>query len=108
MDYVSGKLFVNPKRLKYVIIVVCSYALGLINACFLCRIFFPFNPHDVSVRCRILRGIIGTIGIVLSVKFIFGYIMMNIVRIRFVILWIFLAGISMTLIYPLIFSKLKN
>lgn len=108
MDYVSGELLVNPQKLKYVTVVVYSYALGLINGCFICRRYFPFNPKDVTLKRRIIRGIIGSICVILLLKSIFGYIMMNSVQLRYVILINFLAGIFLTLIYPIIFTKFKN
>ena len=106
MDYVSGTLLVDPQKLRYVTIVEFGYALGLINGCYLCRSFCPFDPKDVSVKQRIIRGIIGSIILILLLKFVFGYIMMNIIRVRYALSITFLMGIIITLIYPVIFTKL--
>ena len=56
IDYVSGEILVDPKKSIYVTIVVFAFALGLLNGCFLCRRFFPFEPQTASVKNRILRG----------------------------------------------------
>ena len=106
MDYVNGTLLVNPQKLRYVTVVEFGYALGLINGCYLCARFCPFNPKDVSVKQRVIRGIIGAIGVVILLKFIFGYILMNIIRVRYALSVTFLLGIIITLIYPVIFTKL--
>lgn len=108
IDYIDGKLLVDPQRLKYVTVVVYSYSLGLINGCFLCRRFLPFNPKDASVKSRILRGIIGAIALVLLLKFVLEQIIMNTVFLKFAIPLMFLAGVFVTLIYPVIFTKLNN
>ena len=106
MDYIDGVLLVNPQNLKYVTAVEFGYALGLINGCYLCRRFCPYNPQDVSVKQRILRAIIGAFGVIILSKGVFGYIMMNCIRIRYALSITFLLGIIITLIYPVIFTKL--
>lgn len=108
IDYVSGEMLVNPKKLIYVTEVVYAYALGILNGSFLCRRFFPFNPSEVSLKRRIVRGIIGSIALILMLKFILEPILMNIVSIKFALIMLFLVGISITLIYPIIFTTVKN
>ena len=78
IDYVSGQLLVDPQKLMYVTYVVYGYALGLINGCFLCRRFFPFNPKEISVKKRVIIGIIGSVILILLLKYILLYIIMNI------------------------------
>jgi len=108
MDYISGILLVDPQKLRYVNVVEFGYALGLINGCYLCRRYCPFNPKNVSVKQRVIRGLIGAIGIIILTKFLFGYILMNCVRIRYALTITFLIGITITLIYPIIFTKLTE
>ncbi|MBR1424762.1 phosphatase PAP2 family protein [bacterium] len=108
MDYVSGILLVDPQKLRYVNVVEFGYALGLINGCYLCKRYFPFNPKDSSVKQRVIRGLIGAIGIIILTKFLFGYILMNCIRIRYALTITFLIGITITLIYPIIFTKLTE
>ena len=108
MDYVSGALLVNPQNLKYVTVVNFGYALGLINGCYLCAAFCPYNPGESSVKQRIIRGIAGAVGIIILLKFLFGYIFMNCIRIRYAVSITFLTGLAITLIYPVIFTKLEN
>ena len=108
MDYVAGKLLVNPQHLKNDALICYSQSLGLINGAFLCARFFPFNPKDTPLKNRIMRGIIGSIGIIILLKFAFGYIFMNSIKIHYAVPLSFLIGITVTLIYPIIFTKLKK
>lgn len=106
MDYVSGTLLVNPQKLKYNTVIEFGNALGLINGSFLCARFCPFDPKEVPLKQRVIRGIIGAIGLIIMLKFIFSYIFMNCIRIRYALSITFLIGIMITLIYPVIFTKL--
>ena len=107
MDYIDGELLVNPQNQVYTTFVAYGYALGILNGSFLCRIFSPFNPHDVSLKIRITRGIIGAICIIILLKFALEYIIMNPINPKYALLSTFCIGIFITLIYPLIFQKLE-
>ena len=104
IDYVDGEILVDPQGLKYHTIVLFAYAVGLINGCFLCRRFCPFEPKAVSLKRRILRGIVGTVIVVLMLKFIFEYVVMNIINYPIAVFLMLLTGLTVTLIYPAIFS----
>lgn len=106
MDYISGTLLVDPQKMKYIGVVEFGYALGLMNGCYLCKILCPFEPKAVPVKQRIIRGIIGAVIVTVLIKFLFEYIMLNTVRIRYAFSVTFLIGIIVTLIYPVIFTKL--
>ena len=108
IDYVSGELLVDPSKLKYITVVVYAYSLGIINGCFLCRRFCPYDPKNVSVKRRIIRGLIGIIGILFMLKYILQNIIMNIIDLEFAIPIMFVAGFVITFIYPLIFTKLEK
>ncbi|MBQ8460339.1 phosphatase PAP2 family protein [bacterium] len=108
IDYISGELLVNPLKQKYVTAVVYGYALGLVNGSFLCRRFFPFEPKEVSIKRRVTRGIVGAIGIILLLKFILEPIIMKALDLRISIFLMFLLGILVTLIYPIIFKSFGN
>ncbi len=108
IDYVSGELLVNPQKSIYVTSVVYGYALGLINGCFLCRRFFPFNPKEGTLKNKIIRGIIGTILLLLLLKFVLEYIIMNTLSIKIAISIMFIMGLFVTLIYPVIFKKFQK
>ena len=108
IDYVNGEILVNPQKLKYVTITAYGFALGVINGCFLCRRFCPFNPKDVSVKRRIIRGFVGSIFLVLFVQNLLTHIIMNVIRIRYAFAMAFFPGIFITLIYPLIFTRFKQ
>jgi hypothetical protein len=103
-DYIEGNLLVDPMKQIYVTTVVYGYILGLLNGCFLCRRFFPFNPKDVSVKNRVIRGIIGGILVILMLKYLIAYIIMNIIPLRFAFPIMLVIGLFVTLIYPIIFE----
>ena len=104
MDYINGMLLVDPSKNIYIMIVVYCFNLGLLNGCFLCRKFFPFNPKEDSVRNRIIRGIIGGVFIVFGIKYIVAYIIMNELALKLAIPIMLITGLFITLIYPLIFQ----
>ena len=54
MDYVNGKLLVNPQHALRTSITFDFYALGLVNGCFICRRFFPFELNGISIKRRII------------------------------------------------------
>jgi membrane-associated phospholipid phosphatase len=108
MDYVSGELLVSPQRQKYSTIIAYMYALGLINGCFLCRRFSPFNPKDESVKYRAVKGIIGTVLIIILLKFGLTYMIMNTICLKLMMPLVFVTGLIITFIYPVIFKKLSK
>ena len=108
MDYIDGKLLVEPFKQIYITFVVNGYTLGLINGLFLCRRFFPFNPKESSVKRRIWRGIIGSIGIITLMKGVLEYAVMNTINTKIAFLLMFAVGISITLIYPVIFTNYRK
>ena len=108
IDYVNGEILVNPAKLKYVTTVVYSYILGVINGCFLCRVFCPFDPKNGSLKQRIIRGIVGAVFLIFLLKIVMGYVIMNMLSMKITAPIMFLSGISITLLYPIIFTKLEN
>ena len=108
IDYVGGKILVNPYNQIYVTCVVYGFALGLLNGCFLCRRFFPFNPKEVSVKCRIVRGIVGVIGVIAMLKLVLKSLIMNIVDTKMAMAITFLTGFVITFVYPMIFVNFEK
>ena len=108
MDYVNGEILVNPQKLKYLTDVIFAYALGLINGSFLCRRFFPFNPKEADVKRRIRRAVVGCICTVFLLKYVIEQVVMNSVDLKIAVPAMFLAGVFVTLIYPIIFTKFKK
>lgn len=94
--------------MKYHAVAIYAYSLGLLNGCYLCRRFNPFNPSDVSVKRRILRAFIGIIGIILLLKFVFENIIMSETNLKLGVILLFLTGFAITFIYPLIFTRIKS
>ena len=108
VDYVDGKLLVDPLKQIYITFVVNGYTLGLINGTFLCRRFFPFNPKEASAKRRIWRGIIGTIGILTLIKLAMEYVIMNTIDLKIAFSLMFTVGLLITLIYPIIFTNYRK
>lgn len=108
IDYVLGKILVDPQKIKYDALLNYATCLGLINGCFLCAKFFPFNPKDVTLKQRVARGIIGGIGIIVLYKFIFEYIMLHHINLPCATVVAFLTGLIITLGYPVIFTKFEK
>ena len=108
MDYVDGQLLVDPKKSIYLTIVVFAYVLSLINGCFLCRRFFPFEPKQSSVKARIVRGLIGSIITVLMLKYIVNHVILVGVDLSIAVSSMVFAGLLVTLIYPIIFVKAEK
>lgn len=108
IDYIGGELLVDPKNSINVTYVVYGYALGLLNGVGLCRRFLPFNPHDVSVKIRIIRGIVGTAGIIILLKYVLKNLIMNPVNNIEAFGVLFVIGLIITLIYPVIFTKTEK
>ena len=107
LDYVDGKLLVDPQKLVYNTYVIMGYALGVVNGSFLCRRFFPFDPKGVSVKRRVIRGIVGSIGLITLLRFVIETAIMNDINLKTAMLMMFLTGIIITLVYPVIFSRIK-
>lgn len=108
MDYVSGELLVNPLRQKYSTIIAYMFAIGLIDGCYLCRKYFPFDPKVATLDQKIFRGIFGIILIVALLKFGLLYMIVNSFNLKIVVPATFLSGLVITLIYPIIFIKLEK
>ena len=108
IDYVDGELLVNPQKSIYVTFAVYAFVLGLLNGCFICRKYFPFNPKEAPVKNRVIRGLIGGVGIIAILKFIVEYIIMNGLSLTTACPAMFVTGIFITLIYPIIFTKIEK
>ncbi len=108
MDYISGKLLVDPQKAIYSVVVIYGYIMGLLNGCFLCRRFFPFNPKDLPLKNRILIGAIGGIFIVSVLRIAVGYIILNQTALAVAMPVMLLTGLFITLIYPIIFQHFNK
>lgn len=109
MDYFNGELLVDPISFANSTIKIYGYLLGLINGCFLCRRFFPFNPKNVSVKNRVIIGLIGGIFIATILRLsIINIFIMNKLPVYCGFACLFLTGLFVTLIYPLIFCRIDK
>ncbi len=108
MDYVAGQLLVNPQHLKDDALITFAYSLGLINGCFLCAKVSPFNPKEMSLKQRIIIGAVGSAGVIILIKFAFKYVLLSDLQPYYASFLAFLIGLTITLIYPVIFTKLSR
>jgi len=108
IDYIDGQMLVNPQNSIYVTFAVYGYASGLLNGVGLCRRFIPFEPQSATLKIRVIRGIIGAAGIFLLLKFVLKNIIMNPMNDLVAFGALFLIGITMTFIYPMIFTKIEK
>ena len=108
IDYINGEILVNPIKSIYTTFIAYGYALGLLNGCFLCRRFFPFNPKEASAKCRIARGIVGGVIVIILLKYIFEFLIMNLLDFKIAFSVTFVLGVVITFIYPLIFINLEK
>lgn len=107
-DYVDGKLLVDPNEAIYITVCIYSYMLGFLNGAFLCRRFFPFDPKQCTVSERFFRGVIGTIGIIVLLKYTVEPVFKSAEHPVYLIFIPFITGIIITGLYPLIFSKISG
>ena len=107
MDYVNGKLLVDPHHSVQVSIYCFAYVSGVLSGAFLCRRYFPYNPKDGSIKERFSRGIIGAAIVIILFKLAMKYLFCGACDFKIVFLLSFLSGFFITAIYPFIFSKIK-
>ena len=104
MDYVSGELLVNPEKSLHSTITIYGFIMGTLNGCLLCRRFFPYNPKEFSVKSRIITGLVGGLFIVFGLREIVQHaFILNEFSLKTGFAGLFITGLFMTLIYPVIF-----
>ena len=108
IDYIDGQLLVDPKKSIYLTFAVFSYVLGLINGCFICRKYFPFDPKQSSVKTRVARGLFGGVVTVVLLKYIVNHVILAGVNLSVAVSSMVFAGLLVTLIYPVIFTKTEK
>ena len=107
MDYVNGKLLVDPHHALQVSVFCYGYIAGILNGLCLCRRFFPFEIQGVNNKTKILRGLIGAVIVILSIKMGIKYLFCDMCDFKFVFIMSFIIGIFITAGYPYIFKKLR-
>lgn len=109
IDYVNGKLLVNPAKSIYNTFVYFGWVTGLINGVFLCRRFWPFDAKAASKRVRIIRGIIGLIlAYVVMHLFVDNIFWAHVNNYAVTFISLFGAGFFLTALYPLMFSNVEK
>ena len=106
MDYIDGKLLVNPQKAISIAVMYIGWIMGILNGIFLCRRFFPFDAKKGTVLAKIIRALVGIITSCCLFTIIEKFIFTNMVCYKLSMIITFTTGFYMTAIYPLIFSKL--
>jgi len=108
MDYINGKLLVNPRRGIDISIIYFGWILGLTNGVLLCKRFCPFDAKLGSLKAKTIRGIIGVLTSYILYSVIqYGMFLNHIITdYKMVMIITFFVGFYVTAIYPFIFSKL--
>ena len=108
MDYVDGKLLVDPCGAKHVCIVYFSYFLGLLDGAMLSRRFFPFETENITKKVRVVRGIVGAIILMLLVRGVLQAIFNGSQDFKLELVLSFIIGISLTAGYPMLFPLIDK
>ncbi len=105
IDYVNGKLLVNPYSSIKATVWCYGYIGGILNGIFLCRKFFPFEVNSLSLKTKFLKGIVGGTCLILLFKLSMLFLTTACYSFKIVFLAPFLCGFFITAIYPYLFSK---
>ena len=106
MDYIAGTLLVDPVVSIYLTVVLLGYMLGLLNGCFFCARFFPYDPKKIPVKKRVVIGIIGAVFVLFALKNLREYVFSSGLSMKIAFCIMFAIGLFITLIYPVIFQYL--
>ena len=108
MDYINGKLLVNPERAIHISFLYFGWLLGLLNGAFLCKRFFPFDASEGSLKEKIIRGVAGVILLLWLFSYIQIYLLNSQQNLPITFVLSFFVAFFITAIYPLIFTKIAN
>ena len=99
IDYVDGKILVNPGRSIYSAVVCYGFSIGTLNGAYICRRFTNFDAQKGSLKSKIIRAIIGIICVFSLLKLVLGYIFSNTLDYKLAITISILTGFFITFIY---------
>ena len=105
MDYINGKLLVNPRKAINISVSFIGWLLGTLDGVILTRRFAPFEPKDGSLTTKIIRALVGIITVCCMFYCLEKFVFVDNIAYRIKLPLTFLAGFYVTAIYPLIFSK---
>jgi len=106
VDYVDGKLLVNPYHSIQITIFCHGCISGILSGLCICRRYFPFDSKEGSLLSKILRGTIGSVFIIFLFKTGVNTFFSGPCDYKIVFALSFFSGFFITAIYPFIFSKL--
>ena len=108
IDYANGEVLVNPYNALHTSVMFYGYVLGLMNGAFICRRFFPFEADSGSIKTRVIRGLVGTIGLLYLLNKPLQYILDSGYSNKMSVLLTFICGFLLTAGYPFIFSNVEK
>lgn len=108
MDYIDGKLLVDPINAKYLYVLHIGWTMGMINGVFLCKRFFPFDAKKGTLKEKIVRAIVGLIILVEIFLPINNYFFNDIRNYYILFFSMFITGFFITAGYPFIFTKVAD
>jgi membrane-associated phospholipid phosphatase len=107
MDYVNGKLLVNPYHCKLESFPKCGYLIGVFLGWLLERRFVKFEATLTTIKDKIKRYFMGVIPLIILTCFTCSYCEMFLGHHVGRFVTFFLVGFYMTFIYPLCIKKFK-
>ena len=108
MDYVDGKLLVNPTKYIYIAFIYFGWIPGVLNGAFLCRRFWPFDPKQGSKTIRSIRGLVGLLIAYALLHYVDVHFWPQINDYKLTLAVLFSIGFFITAIYPAIFIVVEN
>lgn len=106
-DYIDGKLLVDPAKAIYISVLYSGWIMGLFNGAILCKRFFPYDAKSGGIKNRVIRGVIGAAILLAIFSPLDNYFFPSIRNFWLTFFAMFFVGIFITLIYPLMFTKIK-
>ena len=109
IDYVNGKVLVEPLKAIYNSIVCYGLTIGLANGLALSRLLNPFDAKSGTKLTKIFRAIIGAIIYYLLFQYIIQrYCFAAMHDFKLTIILTSFVGFAVTFIYPLVFTRIEK
>lgn len=108
MDYIDGKLLVDPINAKYLYVLHTGWGMGLVNGAFLCKRFFPFEAKKGSLKEKFIRASIGIVLLTTIFLPMHDYFFSGVRNHYLLFFAMLITGFFVTAGYPYIFTKVVN
>jgi len=108
IDYLNGKILVNPDEFKPSVFLSCGYAIGILTGLFLNRRFIRFDANFGKVWSKILRCFIGLFILFLFINYVSQVLIAIFGSSIGLFICYFFVGIFITAIYPFIVATASS